>query len=86
MNMTANCGPAMTRSPQHPCTAITCRECGTPLTKGLLLQNSIWVTPIPADRAVARRLSLWLLGGLFQKHKVNAWRCASCGRVEMIAR
>jgi hypothetical protein len=66
-------------------THVTCHECGSSMTKGLL-QNNIWVSPIPVSRSVSRRLEMWMMGGLYQKRKVNAWRCPQCARIELIAK
>lgn len=85
MNLTASCGSATrSRTEYHP--SIVCRECGIVPTKGLLLQNGIWISPIPPNRSFSQRLQLWLLGGFIQKHKVHAWRCPACGRLELIAK
>jgi hypothetical protein len=87
MTITANRGSSSATRPwpdYRP--AILCRRCDITLTKGLLLHNSIWISPIPPDRSLARRLQLWLLGGCVQKHKVHAWRCPACGRLELIAK
>jgi Domain of unknown function (DUF6487) len=85
MNLTAIRSSPI-RSLPDPSSCVICHECGSPMTKGILLQNNIWVTPIPAARSVARRLEMWMMGGLYHKHKVNAWRCPHCARIELIAK
>jgi len=85
MNLTATRSSPI-RSLPDASTCVTCRDCDSPMTKGLLLHNNIWVSPIPANRSVARRLEMWLMGELIQKHKVNAWRCAKCARLELVAK
>lgn len=85
MNATATCG-SVTRSRPAYTPSIVCREFGIVPTKGILIHNSIWISPIPPRRSLARRLQLWLLGGCLQKHKVLAFRCPACGRLELIAR
>ncbi len=85
MTPTAICGSHI-RSLTEPPACLSCRECGTPMTRGCLLENNVWVSPTPMDQTILRQLNAWILGVRREARKVSAWRCPQCQRLEFITK
>ena len=62
MNLTASCGTAPLSRPVESRARASCRDCGSPMTRGCLLNNNVWVSPTPMDLTILRQLHTWIFG------------------------
>ncbi len=86
MNLTASCGTApLSRSVESRARA-TCRDCGSSMTRGCLLNNIVWVSPTPMDITIMRQLHTWIFGVKREARKVSAWHCPQCHRLDLITK
>ncbi len=86
MNLTASCGTAPLSRPVESRARATCRDCGSSMTRGCLLNNNVWVSPTPMDITILRQLHTWIFGVKREARKVSAWHCPQCHRLDLITK